>query len=109
MNEEEVLKRLRFFMKQKGYSENRLALESGITQSTINSMFKKNNLPSLPTLIKICNGLGITISQFFQADNTDAFTTSQKQQFFLDEMNSIKKDEQEIIEELIKVLKSRQN
>lgn len=109
MTEDDVLQKIHFLMDQKGYSENRLATECGITQSTINSMFKKNNLPSLPTLLKICNGLGITLSQFFQDDNDAFLTLSENQQKLLREWNSLTPEHQEIVFDLILILKARQS
>ncbi len=52
-------------MDKKGYTENRLSVLSTVPQSTINSMFKKNNMPSLPTLKLLCQALDISMSHFF--------------------------------------------
>lgn len=43
----------------------RLAKESDIAYSNLNNMMNRNTQPSIPTLRKICNGLGITLSEFF--------------------------------------------
>ena len=53
-------------MEQKGYSENRLAQVSGVPQTTINSLFLKNNLPSIETLGALCGGLEIKMSEFYE-------------------------------------------
>ena len=42
---------------------NKLALESGLTQSTLNSII--NTGSNNPTLTKICVGLKITVREFF--------------------------------------------
>ncbi|HKM23579.1 MAG TPA: helix-turn-helix transcriptional regulator [Erysipelothrix sp.] len=60
-----VLETLRFVMKSKGISEYKLAKLSSVSQSTINSFFNKNNIPSVPTLELICKGLDISVAQFF--------------------------------------------
>ena len=57
--------RIRYFMEQQNWSEYRLALESGLSQSTVANIFNRNTTPSLDTLQAICSGLGITMSQFF--------------------------------------------
>ena len=45
---------------------NKLALESGLTQSTLNSIINTgSNNPKLTTIAKICVGLKITVREFF--------------------------------------------
>ena len=65
----EVLTRLRELMDAHGWSMYRLAKESGLTNSTIANIFRRNALPSIDTLEKICNGFGITLAQFFSTDS----------------------------------------
>lgn len=52
-------------MELRGWSEYRLAKESGLSQSTIANVFHRNTLPSIPTLESMCKAFGITLSQFF--------------------------------------------
>lgn len=48
---------------------NKLALESGLTQSTLNSIINTgSNNPTLATISKICAGLRITVREFFDDD-----------------------------------------
>jgi len=50
---------------EKEVSFNRLALLSGLTQSTVDSILKgKSRSPRLVTLMKISYGLGVTICEF---------------------------------------------
>ena len=58
----------------KGWTEYQLAEKSGLTQSTISSWYRKNMIPSIPSLEKICTAFGITLSQFF-ADESDTFAS----------------------------------
>ena len=57
--------RLRQLMAERGWTEYRLAKESGLSQSTISNLFARNNYPSIPTLEIICRAFGITLSEFF--------------------------------------------
>lgn len=57
--------KLRELLDQNGMTEYRLSINSGLSQSTIKNIFKRNTVPSIPTLEAICGGLGITLSQFF--------------------------------------------
>ena len=48
---------------------NKLATISGITQSTLNNIVSgRNNSATVATIKKICDGLNITIQDFFNAD-----------------------------------------
>jgi len=61
----DVLERLHKLMDARGWTMYRLAKESGLTESTIANIYRRNAIPSIDTLEKICHGFGITLSQFF--------------------------------------------
>lgn len=62
---EAVALRIIELCKQRGISINRLADLSGLRQSTVDSILKgKSKSPRLVTLIKISDGLGVTICEF---------------------------------------------
>ena len=61
----DVLERLRGLLDERGWTEYRLAKECGLSESTIANIFRRNSVPSITTLESICNGFGITLSQFF--------------------------------------------
>lgn len=61
----DVHARLRKLLNERNWTEYRLAKNSGLSESTIANIFKRNTVPSLPTLEAICSGFGITLSQFF--------------------------------------------
>lgn len=42
-----------------------LSKRSGISQSSLSNLMKRGSTPSFFTLDKICDGLGITLAQFF--------------------------------------------
>lgn len=67
--------RITELMIRHGWSEYRLAKESGLSQSTISNMFSRNTMPSISTLEVICDAFGLTLAQFFsegeQAELTD--------------------------------------
>jgi len=42
--------RIRQLMAERGWTIYRLAQESGLSQTTISNIFKRNNQPSLPTV-----------------------------------------------------------
>lgn len=61
----ELLTKIDKLMKERNMSLYKLAQESGIPYSSLNSMMNKNNLPTIATLEKICQGLRISLSEFF--------------------------------------------
>lgn len=51
---------------QRGISINRLATLSGVTQSTVNNIISgRNNSTTVSTIKKLCDGLDITLREFF--------------------------------------------
>ena len=61
----EVLQKIKELMEERGWSLYKLAKESGIPYSSLNSLFQKNNQPTITTLERICAGLHITLGEFF--------------------------------------------
>lgn len=57
--------RIRQLLTSRGWSEYKLAKEAGLSQSTISNLFRRNTVPSIPTLETLCKGFGITLAQFF--------------------------------------------
>lgn len=66
----DTLSKIKSLYTQKGWSVYRLAKESDIPYSSLNNMILRNTHPSIPTLQKICTGLGISLRDFFD-DETD--------------------------------------
>lgn len=65
---------------QKDMSRYRLAQKSGVSQSSISTLLNRQSVPTIPTLEKICNGLGVTLSQFFaETDQILDLTTEQQE------------------------------
>ncbi len=65
---------------KRNWSEYELAQRSGLSQSTISTWYRKNQLPTIQTLEKVCYGFGITLSQFFaEEDDMVSLTLEQKE------------------------------
>ena len=60
-----IYDRIMRLCEQSGWTMNRLADLSGITASTIYSSLYRKSMPTLETLIPICNSLDITLAKFF--------------------------------------------
>lgn len=74
----DTIERIRAQMQLRGWSEYRLAKESGLSQSTIANIFRRNTLPSIPTLEIICRAMGITLSQFFEEDEQSVLLSGEQ-------------------------------
>lgn len=57
--------RLHQLLRERGWTEYKLAKECGLGQSTIGNLYRRNTVPSLSTLETICGAFGITLAQFF--------------------------------------------
>ena len=69
---EAVRLRIKELCKEKGITVNKLATICGITQSTLNNIInKRNNSTTVSTIKKICDGLEISIKEFFNSDVFD--------------------------------------
>ena len=77
----DTLVRLRRLLDERGWTEYRLARASGLSDSTIKNVFKRNTQPSVETLEAICRGFGITLSQFFADEEMVELTPDLKELF----------------------------
>ena len=74
-----VLDKISELRRQRGWSEYQLSLKSGLTQSTISSWYRKNTLPTIPSLEKICDAFGISLSQFFMEEEEESMIVSRQE------------------------------
>lgn len=81
MQEKEIIERIFELCQSREWSIYRLAKESNITYSTLCTMLHNENMPSLPTLIKLCSGFGITLSEFFDDGNEFALLTDEQKNY----------------------------
>lgn len=95
--------RIRQLMQERGWSEYRLAVASGLSQSTIANIFNRNTMPSVPTLESICNGFGITLAQFFADGNLVELSAEQQEMFVA--WSGLTKEQKDALSILIKVMK----
>lgn len=66
---EAVRKRILQLCDERDISINKLSSLSGVTQSTVNNIVSgRNNSATVSTVKKLCDGLGITIEEFFHSD-----------------------------------------
>lgn len=67
-----VRERILHLCEERGLSVNKLSTISGVTQSTVNNITSgRNNSATVATVKKLCDGLGITLCEFFSAPEFD--------------------------------------
>ena len=85
------------------WSEYELAQHSGLSQSTISTWYRKNQTPTIATLDKVCQGFGITLSQFF-AEEDDAIHLTPEQRDLLDSWSALTEQQRSLLLELFKTI-----
>lgn len=68
-----AVRRFQALCRERGIKPNELATLAGVTPSTVYSMMDKRRRDvSLVTIKKLCDGLGITLGEFFKTAEFDA-------------------------------------
>lgn len=100
-----IIKRIKELSERNGWSYYRLAKEVNIPYTTLMNTFKNNTMPTVPTLIRICDGFGITLSQFFMGDEKLTSLTDE-QAHLLDMFNSLPVEKKQFCIQMIDELKN---
>ena len=95
-------KKLHRLVDEKGWTEYRLSKECGLSESTIANIFRRNTIPSISTLEAICNGFGVTLSQFFADYDMVEMTPELKELF--DQWTTLTAEQKKIILDMAKAL-----
>ncbi len=90
------------FRQERNWTEYQLAEKSGLPQSTISSWYRKNQIPSVQSLEKICSAFNITLSQFFSETNLIELSESQSQ--LIHEFNRLNQNQQKAILDLLSTI-----
>lgn len=96
----DILAAITKYREERSWTEYQLAEHSGLPQSTISSWYRKNMVPTIPSLEKICAAFGITLSQLFAEDDT-AVSLTASQQKLLERWSRLSQEQQEVIFALI--------
>lgn len=69
---EAITKRILDLCKDRNISINKLCTISGVTQSTVNNIISgRNGSTTVSTIKKLCDGLEITLGEFFSTEDFD--------------------------------------
>lgn len=78
MKKFDALERIQELCRERNWSYYQLAKVSGIAYSTLSTMIHKQNMPSLPTLQRLCDGFGISMTDFFEPDRSSSSLTPEQ-------------------------------
>ena len=95
--------RIRELMDERGWTIYELSKRSGLAQTTISNMWKRNNEPTIPSLRAICNAFGITLAQFFSEGNL--VELSSEQQAFFTKWAALSAEQKKMIMNLVSSIK----
>ena len=100
----DILAAITSYREARGWSEYQLAERSGLPQSTISSWYRKNMIPSIPSLEKICTAFDITLSQFFAMEDDLCCELTEVQKILVEETAKLSKDQQTALVAFLKTL-----
>lgn len=100
----DVIKRIDSLMKERNWSDYKLATESGLSISTIANIHRRNTVPSISTLEAICTAFGITLAQFFTEDYYTVQLNNEQMDLF-NRWISLTDNQKKLIYKLIKEMK----
>lgn len=96
----DVLTIITEYREARGWTEYQLAEQSGLPQSTISSWYRKGMIPTIPSLEKVCNAFGITLSQLF-AGGEDSITLTASQKKLMEAWARLTEEQQAAVFQLI--------
>lgn len=95
-----IIAKIEQLCEKKNISRYRLAQKSGIAQSSISTLLNRKSVPTIQTLEKICDGLDITLAQFFTEDEEYPDLTSDQKQL-LSDWNAMDDHQKELVKAYI--------
>lgn len=101
-----VLEKIKKLQKERGWSTYRLAYESCLTPSTLSNMFARGTCPTVDTLEKICDAFGITLSEFFENDESKIYVSKEEIQL-LNQYRALTEKEKIAIKSTISALSKK--
>lgn len=99
----DILSEITVLREDRGWTEYQLAERSGLPQSTISSWYRKNLIPTVPSLEKICVAFGINLSQLF-AEKDDAVTLTESQKKLLRSWTKLSPEQQSAVFQVIDLM-----
>ena len=97
MTEECVLPKIKGLLEERGWTLYRLAKESDLSYSTLKNLFQHKKSLTIPTLMRICDGLGISLSEFFAEEDDTVTKLTALDQKLLADFHRLRKNEKQLV------------
>lgn len=104
LDEKYIANRIKELCDKKQMTMYALSKKTGISQSSLSNLMKRGSTPTFYTLDRICNGLGITLPQFF-SDDIGKLELSSEQKKVLRMWESLTDKEKEAVEIYVRGMK----
>lgn len=104
LDEKYIANRIKELCDKKQMSMYALSKKTGISQSFLSNLMKRGSTPTFYTLDRICDGLGITLPQFF-SDDIGKLELSSEQKKVLRMWESLTDKEKEAVEIYVRGMK----
>lgn len=105
-SENYIIDRIEQLCEKKHISRYRLAQKSGIAQSSISTLLNRKSVPTIQTLEKICEGLDMTLAQFFAGDDKLPDLT-EEQKSLLEEWNAMDEQQRQLVKAYMQGIKRK--
>ncbi|MCI8731320.1 MAG: helix-turn-helix transcriptional regulator [Lachnospiraceae bacterium] len=104
IEEKYIANRIKELCDKKQMSMYALSKKTGISQSSLSNLMRRGSIPTFYTLNRICEGLGITLPQFF-SDDIGKLELSAEQKKVLRIWESLTDKEKEAVEIYVRGMK----
>lgn len=104
LEEKYIANRIKELCDKKRMTMYALSKKTGISQSSLSNLMKRGSTPTFYTLDRICDGLGITLPQFF-SDDIGKLELSTEQKKVLRVWESLTDKEREAVEIYVRGMK----
>lgn len=104
LDEKYIANRIKELCDKKQMSMYALSKKTGISQSSLSNLMKRGSTPTFYTLDRICDGLGITLPQFFSED-IGGLELSSEQKKVLETWESLTDKEKAAVEIYVRGMK----
>ena len=104
LDEKYIANRIKEFCDKKHMTMYVLSQKTGISQSSLSNLMRRGSTPTFYTLDRICDGLGITLPQFFSED-MEKLELSPEQKRVLETWESLSDKEKVAVEIYVRGMK----
>lgn len=96
----DLIARISELLTERGWSKYQLAKQADLSQSTISSMMKRGNNPTVTTIERCCAAFGISVAEFF-SDNLRMKELTLEERKLISDWRNLKPEMQEAVSKMI--------